>query len=1328
MVECSEVAREFIDKYSSDQMRSKIGAESAWRGFMLQALYIANRVSDVDKDTVFLPETVEDLLILKYAGTDKESVELVQVKSVTGQKLSISQLKPCNKSGKINEDSFFGRLYEAWKRNIRTEAKLIVFGEVGESLKNIDASFEPGSEFRTKFVNSYGYPEKYCTWLQKHLCVEIVNENDLNAKLVEVLRANVETQAAVRAASAYLKGKLYEACRYRESLSMARWRDLLTEFGTQQASNREFQSHYGTTIVPLMEYLNEINEDDVRAKEEYMSGSSATPKHIALNLDIKRREWQKKIDEAFSHSNIVIMKGASGQGKSTLCYRWLMGRNGLSNVYLISDLTSVSAPQIAACLRGLAKEQMIYAYVEADVNMAWVSFLKEISRISNKYLRILVSVRNDDASRSGYDANLIESAEISLYLTKHEAQDFYNNVRAKRHNSFEDAWRKFGGNGPLLEFLYFLNHETTLRDKLNKQLNSFIKSGTDSWVHFLYLASLTGSCGLPAEISTLAAKTGCCDVVKLLTVLDKEMLFRPSGDNLTVSPLHPVRAQIIAEILEAVVYQEREQLLLDACACAVGDFTPILVSYLKDFDFTTEGYRSFVELAASSWSSCAQALRLMLWKDASVTFESMQSIRNEARVLHVPLTYIALNAAAYRSSRQNDVEMIIRSIADERFRKQVQQLVFDFAYTFRMSFEAYNLLEYIENHLPPVDAIMLAPSEAAFVLYMIADDPLCSTLRPETVDRLKMLDMQTCNDLEGMLDLVFALKLHDVELAEQQRDYILNELFGRYGVVAVHSDVTRSNGVFDNSSETLYAYLLPGYVFGKNADAPDNSDIAKDLSRVVYDMRRYFPYCHKYCAEFIGLEELLPELSDVSVSKGVSADLLVPAWSTIYNRFLFEMCHYGDCPHEDWESLEKHLRDTFATVFVAIERMVEFSRLVDSCQSSDIRSMIDDLMDAVVSARRALSSVQLVAPRSERDPLSFQFALAGVGVGMEFGVQQGNFASVPALLSEPRRSLGLDLLDRLFANLRSLVDEAPYVFRSILGDRAVWSDRPLRALSIVCSLIDGCNEEFSRVFGDAQFVANRQRHVLFELSAFWNHFYEVVHSSFGSSLDENIRLMARLKVFRRRFIEHLHRLEGVLDVKLDHLGHLELCVDESMVAEGVDFLYPTVRELVPSSYGSAAAVYVNDFINFCGISTIVIIVKAGVRQLAVIECKFSELLSGAFPALLRPVVNPPSKVYSNGVVPSLVDARCMLINDLPFCRRWLACLGVGFAFMSGEGVQRMTFDLSIFRRWVVKVCGDLSSIFDSFQLLFDTYPSLLVEFGDEYREILRLVDRARNIV
>lgn len=1328
MFECSGVTREFIDKYSTGQMRSKIGAESAWRGFMLQALYIATRISDVDENTVYIPETVEDLLVVKHAGTGEESLELVQVKSVSGQKLTISRLKPGDKSGKINKDSFFGHLYEAWKRNLRADAKLIVFGGVSESLENIGASFEPGGKMRTKFVNNYGYSDEYCTWLQKHLCVELVNENDLNDQLTEVLHANVETRAAVRAASAYLRGKLYEACRDREQLSLARWRELLTEFGVQQASNREFQSHYGTTIVPLMEYLNEIDEDNKRATEEYVSGSSATPKHIALNLDIDRPEWQEKIRQAFVQRNVVIVRGASGQGKSTICYRWLIGRSNLSDVYLISNITRTSAPQIVACLRSLANERYIYAYVEADANEAWVGFLKEVSRVSNKHLKILVSVRNDDASRALYDANQIESAEIPIFLTKHEAQDFYENAYTKRHSNFEDAWHRFGENGPLLEFMYFLNHEISLRDKLSKQLKSFIASGKDSWVEFLYLASVTGAIGLPAVISSLVQKTGCRDVVKLLALLDREMLFRSSEDNVTVRPLHPVRAQIIAELLESEVYREREQLLLEACACAVGDFTPILVPYLKSSSFTTEGYKSFVELACSSWSSCAQALRLMLWRDASVTFKGMRSIRDKAHALHVPMAFIALNGAAYRSSHQYDVEQLIRSIDDDALHKQIRHLVLDCADGFRISFETYELIECIHNKLPPVDAILQAPSEAAFVLYMMVDDPSCPSLGPEMVERLKMLDLFTCDDVDGMLDLVFSFQLHDVDLSDEQRCHIMSITCARYGVVSICSDVVLSDGVSDNPSRVLSAYLLPGYVAGKVEDAVRYSGMEADLSHVVYDLRRCFPYFYRYCADFVGLEELLPDRSAGCFSKHISVDLLAPAWSTIYNRFLFEMCHYDDCPYEDWASFENSLRDALATVFHVIERMVEFSDQIYRCKLSDVRATTGDLMTLVVSAQRVLSSVQLVAPRSERDPLSFQSALGGLGAGAELGVQHGNFRSIPTVFAEPSRSLGLDRLQRLFASLRDVIDEGACVFRASLGERDVWSDKPLRALSIVCSLIDDCNDEFSRVFGDVQLMSSRQRHAAFKLSAYWNYFYERVHSSFGSSLDQNIRLMAELKVFRRRFVEALRQLPGVFDVRLDYLGCLELSVDEMMVADGLEFIYSTARDLVPSSFGSAHAVYVNDFISFCGISKTVVIVKAGSRKVAQIECDFTAVLFGAFPDLILPAWKSPSKVYSKGVVPCLADARSMLINDLLLCRRWLACLGAGFAFISAEEVNRVTLDLSVFHRWVDKVCGDLSSVFDSVRLLFDAYPSLLIEFEDEYREFMRLVGEARKLV
>lgn len=1313
MVECSEVAREFIDKYSSDQMRSKIGAESAWRGFILQALYIANRVSDVDENTVFLPETVEDLLILKYAGTDKESVELVQVKSVSGQKLSISQLKPCNKSGKINEDSFFGRLYEAWKRNIRTEAKLIVFGEVGESLKNIDASFEPGSEFRTKFVNSYGYPEKYCIWLQKHLCVEIVNENDLNAKLVEVLRANVETQAAVRAASAYLKGKLYEACRHRESLSLARWRDLLTEFGTQQASNREFQSHYGTTIVPLMEYLNEINEDDVRAKEEYMSGSSATPKHIALNLDIKRCEWQKKIDQAFSHSNIVIMRGASGQGKSTLCYRWLMGRNGLSNVYLIGDLTSLSAPQIAACLRGLAKEQMIYAYIEADANVAWVSFLKEVSRISNRHLRILVSVRNDDASRSGYDANLIVSAEISLYLTKHEAQEFYNKVCVKRHKSFEDAWHQFGENGPLLEFMYFLNHEITLRDKLDKQINSFIESGEDSWVHFLYLASVTGSCGLPAKISTLAAKTGCRDVIKLLTLLDSEMLFRSSDDNLTVRPLHPVRAQLIAEILETVVYLQREQLLLDACACAVGDFTPILVSYLKYSDFTTEGYRTFVKLASRSWSSCAQALRLMLWKDANNAFQGMLQMRPKIEMQHIPLLYVAFLAFGIHSKHVDEVDTLLKLVEDPSQRATIKDVALEFASKYKDRAHTERYLRAISCNLPAVEEIVKTPSSAGFVLYIMAEMQVDSISYQRTLKELNLLDVTKSCDLDGMLDLCFALTRCNIRLSQKWVDQIQQLLCERDNIVAIFPEDVKSESGGSGFKRRLMAYVVPHCGTGASNDSSQDYSVNAILVRAVYDLRRIWPGYDLYGAKLIGLEGLITCVETFDLQKNISSDLLVPTWSTIYNQYLFAMCQYEECPYGNWSELEGSLRAAVSAVFAVFGKMLKFLRALCDERIDQLRHVHAELFSAIDDARALLVAAPRVAPRSVCDSASFRLDSGSSVLQADISAADTSFVSVPGRSTASERFLSLDHLNRFFSSFSSLVENFVDVSVSDPGSVALSSNAATKAVSYVCSLVDLCNREFRQMFGGVDLIPARQRRMPFQLLGYLYYFDSVSTSSSAPMLAECLKQALDLSSFVDRFVEALGHIGGVKSARYDRISVIDVCVDSPHLLFNPEFLYSAIlnsgvldssldgRRFSKAFFQASSPVMVG--VSFEGLY--------GPKE---ISYNLNSLVCGALSAefdSLSDLVGKASPVVE-GV--DLVRVHDFVHEYLLLSSGWLDCVDLVSRILSEDNSAAGGVVGSVLSQWVKDVLANLRTLLHDVEVYFIKYPVLRADFETQY--------------
>lgn len=60
-------------------------------------------------------------------------------------------------------------------------------------------------------------------------------------------------------------------------------------------------------------------------------GIDARPDHIRNNLDIYRKKWINNIKSAYKEKNVVLIRGASGQGKSTLAYRYLL--DNFSEVY-----------------------------------------------------------------------------------------------------------------------------------------------------------------------------------------------------------------------------------------------------------------------------------------------------------------------------------------------------------------------------------------------------------------------------------------------------------------------------------------------------------------------------------------------------------------------------------------------------------------------------------------------------------------------------------------------------------------------------------------------------------------------------------------------------------------------------------------------------------------------------------------------------------------------------------------------------------------------------------------------------------------------------------
>src|SRR5207248_2227860 len=75
-------------------------------------------------------------------------------------------------------------------------------------------------------------------------------------------------------------------------------------------------------IVPVEDRVISEDEREKLAKAFY-SGIAAQYKHILADLDVVRSEKLREVAGKFQRARVVIVHGASGQGKTTLAYRYL---------------------------------------------------------------------------------------------------------------------------------------------------------------------------------------------------------------------------------------------------------------------------------------------------------------------------------------------------------------------------------------------------------------------------------------------------------------------------------------------------------------------------------------------------------------------------------------------------------------------------------------------------------------------------------------------------------------------------------------------------------------------------------------------------------------------------------------------------------------------------------------------------------------------------------------------------------------------------------------------------------------------------------------------
>lgn len=610
------------------------GAPAAYRGYRLQALYTLGRMlePEVGAGLIFQPEGEEDLDVLDSQG---RLLEVVQVKSYAS--LVLSQLLT-EKPG-----SFFQRAVELLNQFPTPPAiKLVNFGAIGNEMK--EAWKQDGRHRKrvTRKLLDKGIAHPDIANLFEYVQLISVDESELRAKVFSELHAYPVVGDAENAFD-LLNYWIYLVSEESETLTYVALIERVEEIGRYLAERQAHHREWFTSIVPLEDRTID-EEERASLREEFVAGIAARYEHILADLDAPRDVKLTQISEAFSTTNrVVIVHGASGQGKTTLALRYMHDSYPGQWRFCIETVENRQhALSISRALSGFADTLQLPMAVHLDVSprdVEWPSLVRSLSRYP--YLRILVTIREEDYRRANISGADFTFTAIDLSFEKAEAVEIYERIAATGPPhvdlDFEAAWHRFGGDGPLLEFIYLLNNTITLRERLQEQVNRIreeVRMGAHpDELQLLRLVATASAYSARLDTRLLINHLHLPEPDHVLKRYEKEYLIRLSEEDHWVEGLHPIRSQILAQLLLSpdlhpwtavvehslplILEQDLEAFLLHA-----------FIDRSPERDAILRALKSFTTV---SWTGVAGVLRALLWAGINAYINENVGLIEEAK-------------------------------------------------------------------------------------------------------------------------------------------------------------------------------------------------------------------------------------------------------------------------------------------------------------------------------------------------------------------------------------------------------------------------------------------------------------------------------------------------------------------------------------------------------------------------------------------------------------------------------------------------------------------------------------------------------------------------
>lgn len=851
-------------------LQSEKGAEAAWRGFSTQTLYIAGRLLECDDNELeFYPEQVEDLLVKR----GKSISELVQVKNLT-KDLSLSDLSP------QKQDSFFRRCLK-YKDNEEIILKVVSFGNVGsEMLTLLQADSRTETSIAKKLV-SYGYAIEDVEWLLTHLQVEKVSEDVLQKNIQVEMRKYIEIAAATELAYEVLIYYIYKLSRETEHTSKKRWEEKISNIARNIASIDSLSKQYHKTIIPLSEFKS--NESVEQLLCDYRIGVNAVPDHIRNRCDLYRKRWIEEIDKRFERNNIVLVRGASGQGKSTLAYRYFIDNYPELSVMCIQKVISEEqAIDILSILRGLNDRKDIAVYLDVEpYDVHWLWICEKAVELGVDF-KILITIREEDFQRSAIDYSKHHFEEIALEFSKNEAMEIYDMYSQKQYLSFEEAWKSFGEKGPLMEYIFMLNESDTMVERVRAQIQNIIlhEEDADDWLECLAVISLAGIHNNRVAISNLFEQVNCSKKNKMISCFEKEYFIKMTDDKAYLESLHALRARIIYKvILEKGVYN-LEKILLNTLGIIEHNATEMVIEYAYENGMTEELVKRIASIRYLNIEAYADVVKALLWCEVyhflstnrDVITEGDSIFNNNFSMLGIGDITGLLQIDVFK-----DMCKVFNNI-NETFEEKMTELkaklpMKKIDYRFLDCFFKNNYSQLLSQY----NIIEANLNAWGYVLFWLA----CRNFYLEECE-IESVDWSV--DIEASLN--FALG------ATKQKWFNIRQCIAGTILPKVYED----NGIiYYEVSETEIFALLDAL----QDEMGENESTHKRVMKVVNISQRLFPEKDKYNAKIIGYS-FVGDINIPDIQKHIPKEKLPYVWLTQINGCFLKLQEYQHLP-DDWQ-------------------------------------------------------------------------------------------------------------------------------------------------------------------------------------------------------------------------------------------------------------------------------------------------------------------------------------------------------------------------------------------------------------------------------------------